>query len=283
MLDFAALSPLMKDLHSQAVSMFYLLLPMFFSLAVLIQWFREPRGAVDFVSLLKRSLVSVLLLVAFPEITQAILAITGGIAEKIDSVRNLDRFMAIAEMKVENYSLSPQSLLLGFNDLFLATLTFLSFLVMYVARYLTLAMFQFFWLFLVATAPLLLLFNLFEATQQVTANLFKGLIEVACWKIVWAILGVMLASLSFGEMYKVEGSYVTVIVMNFVIAIAMIATPLIVRSLVNSGAHAASPMLAASTVAAVASLPIRSTRLVTQSRSVAKDTKDYVMRKVAKR
>jgi hypothetical protein len=283
MLDFSSLSPLMKDLHTQAVTMFYILLPVFFLLAILIQWFREPRGAVDFIVLLKRSFVSVLLLVAFPEITQSILAVSGGVAERIDSVQSLDRFMAIAEMKVENYSLSPQSLLLGFNDLFLATLTFLSFLVMYVARYLTLAMFQFFWLFLVATAPLLLLFNLFEATQQVTVNLFKGLIEVACWKIVWAILGVMLASLSFGEMYKVEGSYVTVIVMNFVIAIAMIATPLIVRSLVNSGVHSASPMLAASSVAAMSAVPMRSTRIASQSKSVAKDTRDYFLGKMRRR
>lgn len=122
MLDFSTLSPLMKDLHAQAVTMFYVLLPVFFSLAILVQWFREPRGAVDFVVLIKRAFISVLLLVAFPEITQGILAVSGGIAEKIDSVRNLDRFMAIAEMKVESYSLSPQSLLLGFNDLFLATL-----------------------------------------------------------------------------------------------------------------------------------------------------------------
>lgn len=275
MLDFSSLSPLIKELHQQAVYLFYLLLPVFFMLAVAVQWFKDSKGNVDFASLLKRTFVATLLLVSFPEISESILLVTEGIATRIDGVKNLDRFMAIAEMKVENYSLSASSLLLGFNDLFLATLTFLSFLVMYVARYLTLAMFHFFWLFLVVTAPLLLLFNIFESTSKITGNLFRGMIEVACWKIVWAILGVMLASLSFGEMYKVEGSYVTVIVMNFVISIAMIATPILVRSIVSSGVHVVSPMLSASGVAAAATLPIRTIRIAQGAKRMARDTAKY--------
>jgi len=283
MLDFTKLSPLIKDLHQEAVLMFYLLLPVFFMLALALQWFRDGRGSLDFFTLLKRAFVAVLLLVAFPEICEAILAVTEGIASRIDHVNNLDRFMTIAEMKVENYSVSPSSLLLGFNDLFLASLTFLSFLVMYVARYLTLAMFHFFWLFFIATAPLLLLFNVFEGTSRITGNLFRGMIEVASWKIVWAILGVMLASLSFGDMYKVEGSYVTVIVMNFVISIAMIATPILVRSIVSSGVHVISPVLSASGIAAASTLPLKTMTLARGTRRVARETAGYASDRIRQR
>lgn len=250
-MDFSQLSPLMRDLHAECVKIYYLMLPVFFALSICIQWFKRAQGAIDFLDILKRTILSSLLLVAFPEITDLILKITEGVAGRIDSVQNLDKFMAIAQDKVNNYTLSPSSILLGFNDLFLASLTFISFLCLYIARYLSLAMFHFFWLFLVVTAPLLLLFNIFTSTTQITANLFRGLIEVACWKIVWAILGVMLASLSFGKMYLIEGSYPTVIVMNLVIAIAMLATPLLVRSLMGSGIQGASPLLAASVVAAI--------------------------------
>lgn len=253
-MDFSQLSPLMRDLHAECVKLYYLMLPVFFALSICIQWFRRAQGAVDFLDILKRTILSTLLLIAFPEITDLILKITEGVAARIDSVQNLDKFMNIAQDKIDNYTLSPTSILLGFNDLFLATLTFLSFLFLYIARYFSLAMFHFFWLFLVVTAPLLLLFNIFASTAQVTANLFRGLIEVACWKIVWAILGVMLASLSFGEMYMIEGSYPTVIVMNLVIAIAMLGTPLLVRSLVGSGIQGASPLLAASAMAVIPNL-----------------------------
>lgn len=251
MLDFSQLSPLMRELHAECVRIYYLAMPVFLALAILIQWFKRGQGSVDLLNLVKRTMISTLLLIAFPEIADAIIAISEGVAARIDAVQSLDSFISIAEEKVNGYSASPSSLLLGFNDLFLACLTFLSFFILYIARYLTLGMFHFFWLFYVVTAPLLLLFMVFSETANITSNLFRGMIEIACWKIVWAILGVMLASLSFGQMYMVEGSYVTVIVMNAVIAIAMLATPLFVRSLVGSGAQALSPMLGTSAVASL--------------------------------
>lgn len=144
-------------------------------------------------------------------------------------------------------------------------------------------MFHFFWLFFIATAPLLLLFNIFEGTSKITGNLFRGMIEVASWKIVWAILGVMLASLSFGDMYKVEGSYVTVIVMNFVISIAMIATPILVRSIVSSGVHVVSPVLSASGIAAASTLPFKTMSLARGTRRVARETAGYAAERIRKR
>ena len=251
MLDFSQLNPLMRELHAECVRIYYLAMPVFFALAVVVQWFKRGQGSVDLLNLGKRAMISTLLLIAFPEIADAIIAISEGVAARIDAVQSLDSFIGIAEEKVNGYTASPSSLLLGFNDLFLACLTFLSFFILYIARYLTLGMFHFFWLFYVVTAPLLLLFMIFSETTNITTNLFRGMIEIACWKIVWAILGVMLASLSFGQMYLVEGSYITVIVMNVVIAIAMLATPLFVRSIVGSGAQALSPMLGTSAVASI--------------------------------
>ena len=74
-------------------------------------------------------------------------------------------------------------LLLSFPDLLIAILAFVSYLILYIARYLTIAMYHFYWIFYMVTSPLLLLFNLFPGTSQVTANLFTstlllGLIQV---------------------------------------------------------------------------------------------------------
>jgi uncharacterized membrane protein HdeD (DUF308 family) len=88
-------------------------------------------------------------------------------------------------------------------------------------------------------------------------NLFKGMIEVACWKIVWAILGAMLLALSFGNAYKAEGNYLTLIVMNFVIAIAMLMTPMMVKSLVGSGLQSMSSAIGAAAVTAMAAAPAK--------------------------
>lgn len=265
--DFNLLGTLMKDLHQEFVRIYYLMLPVFFTLSLVIAWFKSPQGGPEFLDILKRAFISTILLIAFPDISQAILFIADGIAEKIDHLNSLDAVMRMAEEKSQNYSLSVTSVLLQFNDLLIATLSFLSYLILYIARYLTIAMYHFFWVFFMISAPLLLLFNLFEGTRQITTNLFKGMIEVASWKIVWAILGAMLTALSFGDAYKSEGNYITLIVMNFVIATAMLMTPLMVKSIVGSGLQSMSSSIGAATVAAMASAPLKVAQTYRTSRS----------------
>jgi hypothetical protein len=233
--QFDLLGPLMNDLHREFVSMYYLLLPVFFLIAVALRWFKSPSGSPDFLDILKRAVVATLLLVAFPDISRAIIEIADSIALRIDEVNGIDNVLKMAEQKSESYTMSASSLLLQFNDLIIASLSIFSYIILYVARYLTIAMYHFFWLFFMVTSPLLILFHMFEGTSQITKNLFSGMIEVACWKIVWAILGAMLTALAFGDAYQAEGSYITLVVMNFVIASAMLMTPLLVKSLYTKG------------------------------------------------
>lgn len=273
--DFNLMGSLMKDLHQEFVRLYYLMLPVFFCLSIAATWIRHPMGSPDFIDVLKRAVVSTLLLAAFPEISQTILLIADGIAEKIDGMNSLDTVIRMAQEKSESYSMSPSSLLLQFNDLIIALLSFLSFLLLYIARYLTIAMYHFFWMFYIVSAPLLLLFNLFPSTTNISANLFRGMIEIASWKIVWAILGAMLVSLSFGDAYKSEGSYLVIIVMNFVIAIAMLATPLLVKSIANQGAQAASSGFGQSAVAAMAAVPTKGMSIVASGKSFTKNASQY--------
>ena len=157
-----------------------------------------------------------------------------------------------------------------FNNLLIAVLSFISYLVLYIARYLMIAMYYFFWMFFVTSAPLLLLFNLFPSTTQITMNLFRGMIEVASWKIVWAILGVMLSALSFGDAYRIEGNYLTLMVMNFVIAISMSMTPLLVRNLVGQGIQSMSNSLGTMTFATMAGLPGKVVNMANTSRNMVR-------------
>ncbi len=264
--DFALLGTLMSDLHQEFVTMYYLMLPGFFALAVVVAWFKNPTGGPEFLDIIKRAIIATVLLVAFPDISKAILYIADGITERIDNLNSLDTMIRMAQEKSESYTFSMTSVLLQFNDLMIATLSFLSYLVLYIARYLTIAMYHFFWIFFMVSAPLLLLFNLFEGTQQITKNLFKGMIEVACWKIVWAILGAMLTALSLGDAYRAEGSYIVLIVMNFVIACAMLMTPKIVSSLVGGGLQSMSSSIGAAAFTAMAAVPAKSFAATRMSR-----------------
>jgi hypothetical protein len=234
--DFGALDSLMLQLHSEFVQIYYLMLPVAFVLAIALNWFRFPGGGPDFLDTLRRTIISTLLLAALPEISQAILFVADGIAERIDQARGLDAFMRLAQERSEGTT-KTNSILLSVPNLILNTLAFASYLLLYIARYLTIAMYHFYWLFYMVTSPLLLILNLFPATSQVTGNLFRSLIEISCWKIAWSILGAMLIATGFGEKYQSIDNYITLFVMNVVIAYSMLKTPSLVKSLASSGAQ----------------------------------------------
>ena len=68
-----------------------------------------------------------------------------------------------------------------------------------------------------------------------TLNLFYSLIEISCWKILWSIFSVILKDLSWEKFTSIEGRHLIMIVMNLVIALTILATLLVVHSLIGSG------------------------------------------------
>ena len=280
--DWNVLGSLMNQLHDEFVNIYYLMLPVFFALAVAATWFRHPQGSIDFLDVLKRALFSTFLLIAFPEITRAIVFVADGITERIDAVNSLDNFMRMAQEKSQSYSLSPTSIILQFDDLIIAALAFLSYIVVYIARFLTIAMYHFYWIFYTVIAPLLLLFNLFASTSQITVNLFRGMIEVASWKIVWAILGAMLTALSFSKIYQIEGNYIVLIAMNFIIAVAMLMTPKIVNSLVGHGFHSEATGLGVVATAAAVAAPARAIMMKKLGTEVVSNTAAFTKNAISK-
>ena len=229
--QFAALGSVAVKIHGEMKSVYYLLLPAFFMLSLALVWFQNPTGGPDFLDKIKRVIIANLLLVGFAEITDAMLFIANGIADKIDNMSGLDAILHMASEKAGSYSVSPLTPILAFDDLVIAGLSYLSWVVLYFARFITVAIYHFSWVFLSIAAPLILLFHVF--TSQMTLKLFTAMAEIACWKIAWSILSAMLKALPFGTWYAMDGSYLTMVVLNFVIAICMVGVPLVVHSLVS--------------------------------------------------
>jgi hypothetical protein len=279
--DFNLLGSLVRDLHQEFVRIYYLMLPIFFALSVIVTWVRSPQGSLEFIDVLKRAVISTVLLVALPDISSAIIFVADGIAQRVDQLNGLDTFLRMAQEKSLNFTFVKNTILLQFPDLIIALLSFVSYLILYIARYLTIAMYHFFWIFYMISAPLLLLFNLFPSTSQIAGNLFKGMIEVASWKIVWAILGAMLTALSFGDAYKTEGNYLTLMVMNFVIAISMLMTPSIVKSLVAGGFHSLAGKIGSDAAMTMAAVPAKGAMVLSKGRAAMTATKGFVNSRVA--
>lgn len=271
--QFELLGKLALKLHGEFRNLYYLLLPIFFCVALAFAWFKHPQGGPDFLEAFKRIVIATLLLVGFPEITDTILFIANGIAEKISDMSGIETVMQMASEKAKSYTLSPTSVVLAFNDLLVAVLAFLSYIVLYVARYIMVAIYHFSWVFLSLIAPLLLLFHVFGT--KITANLFRSMVEVASWKIVWAVLSAMLTALPFGNAYMADGNYLTVIVLNFVIALSMLATPMLVRSLVGGGLSAFTSALGPAVATTMIAAPAKAASLANIGRGMLGETSSW--------
>lgn len=230
---FALLGSVAVKIHSEMRSIYYLLLPVFFMLSLALVWFQHPSGGPDFIDKMKRAIIATLLLVGFAEITDAMLFVANGISDKIDNLSGLDAILQMASEKARSYSQKNLMPILGFDDLMIAGISYLSWLILYVARFIMVAVYHFSWVFLSIMAPLVLLFHVFSS--HMTLKLFTTMAEIASWKVAWSVLSAMLKALPFGNWYGSGGDYLTVVVLNLVIALAMLGTPLIVHSIVAGG------------------------------------------------
>ena len=278
--SFALLGDLATKLHEELRQLYYLLLPVFFALSLVVAWFKNPAGGPDFIESLKRAVIATLLLVGFQEMSDGILLFSNGLASKISDMSGLEAVMRMAAQKSSQYNLSVTSLVLQFNDLLIATLSFLSYLILYVARYLMVAIYHFSWVFLLIISPIVLLFHLFS--PKITLNLFRSLIEVASWNVVWSVLSAMLTALPFGNAYMADGNYLTVIVLNFVIALAMLGTPLIVHALIGNGLAAVTGGLGPAALTTMLVAPNKATAVLSLGRQVLADTHGYLKHQAAR-
>lgn len=255
------LGSLVTRLHEMFSQLFFVFLPVGMLLSVIVGFFKSGDAGVP--DIVKRAFVASLLLASFPEVSALILDVCDGLAQKIDDMSGLNAIIQMAHEKAATYTLAKNALLLRFDDLFISILNLASFMLLYFARYITVALYYFFWVLISTLSPLMILAYIFPSTANITRNLYRGLIEVASWKIMWAVLSAMLTSLSFGDIYQTEGSYITLIVMNFVISIALLFTPLLVRSLVGEGLQSSAQTIGTATLLAMLTLPKRAQTLKT--------------------
>ncbi len=247
--NLEVLGTLVRDLYQGLSQLFYVMLPVAILFSVIFGFLKS--GEPNYPDILKRSFVAALLIVSFPEVSNFILDVCDGIASKIDDMSGLEAFMKIAQEKSLGYAAAKKVLLLKFDGFFMAILSFASFALLYIAKYLTVVLYYFYWGLLSIAAPLMILCYMFPATANITVNLYKGLIEVASWKIIWAILSAMLKSISFGFIYENEQSYLPLVAMNFIIAIALLFTPRILRSLIGEGVQSTAANIGATAVSGV--------------------------------
>lgn len=234
MVDVVVLAQEAKRIHEIFQGLFYIFATSLLCVGLLIEYFRWPiGGAPNFTSLVGRVLVAALILHAYPEITNAIAALTDAIAHKLGGLNNFDLVLDRMGGKLESLSWSWVSV----KDSIILVISFLTFFLLYFSVHLADAFYIFVWTMLYIFSPLLIALYVLPQTARATSALFKGLIEVACWKIVWSVTATLLWSCALSQINQNGSniSFLTAIGFNVLLAASLLLTPFIVNALSGSG------------------------------------------------
>lgn len=229
--EYERLLPAAKAIYAHTSSLSWQMLLPLFLLSVAFSYSTDLGVTGSILVRLKRLLLVALLLVAFPKIAEFCQVLGVEIAKSIDDMSGIDAVLDAASKKAESYSFDLQGLLNLGSDLIMGTLVVVSFLILVCARFLLLAFQHFYWFLLVALGPFLILGTLFDAASGITRGLFKNMLQVAAWPIIWSVLSAFLKVLPFNAAYSGVGEFVTVIVLNIIIAVALLFSPFLVSQL----------------------------------------------------
>lgn len=232
MIDLSWLSQEARSIHAIFESLFYGMAVLFILLAVVTELFSMPIGNVGWTpQLIGRLLIAAFLLHSYPEMTNALSDFTDALANKIGGFNEFHHVLDRMGEKLKTLTWSwisiKEALILGFS--------FITFFLLYISVFIANAGVIFVWLILYIFSPILIVFYVLPSTAHITKALYRALIEVCAWKIVWATLAALLWSSALSEINKSDVNFLTVICLNIILALSLLFTPIIVNMLASKG------------------------------------------------
>lgn len=229
--EYEKLLPVARQIYEHNSQLSWQLLLPLFLVSVAFSYSTDLGLTGSILVRLKRLILVALLLVTFPTIAEFTQVLGVEIARSIDNMTGIDMILEAASKRAEAYSFDLQGLLNLGGDLISGVLVLLSFIILVVARFMLLAFQHFYWFLLVALGPFLILGTLFDASSGITKGLFKNMLQIASWPIIWSILSAFLKAMPFASAYSGAGGFITIITLNLIIAIALLLSPFLVSQL----------------------------------------------------
>jgi hypothetical protein len=230
-----------SQLHGEMVKVYWIMILPLIVFLVILELFKTSSQQPDAGKILYRTIASILMLVSFKETINLIAYIGDGVAERIDGLAKMSQ---IIEIFSSNFSRDAPSLY-KLRELVIFLLNFLSYFLAYFGIFIVEALIHFCWSILYVCAPLMILCYIPEQTAGVSKNLYKGLLTVISWKILWSILGVMLLKLAVQQTTEASDNIITTAVINLCIALSIMLVPLFSKSLLGDGLSSFTSSIAA--------------------------------------
>lgn len=220
-----------SQLHGEMVTIYWMMILPLIVLLIVLEMFKTQDKTPDAGKILVRAIASILMLISFKETINLIALLGDGIAGRIDGLAKMPEILQVFS---DNFNREAPALY-KVRELFIFLLNFLSYFLAYFGIFITDALIHFCWSILYVCAPLMILCYIPENTANICKNLYKGLLTVISWKIMWSILGVMLLKLAVQPTTEDSDNIITTSIINLCIALSILLVPIFTKSLIGDG------------------------------------------------
>ena len=242
---FAQLAEVAKEIRGELIGIYWILLVPITILLVTMEVSKGKDQKIGVQEIVRRVVISILLLLSFDMVTHFIGSIGDGIMAKLDKYNDS---WEVLKSFGPNYEGSDSWF--DFKEFLVYAIAVCSYLVAYLGFFMAEALTHFVWLILYTCSPLMILCFVPEQTSNVTRALYKGLVKVVVWKVLWTILGALLLRLALTPQQTGMEDWLFSVVLNLCIGISMLFIPIATKSLINDGLEGASSAIAAVPAAA---------------------------------
>lgn len=228
-----------RELRGELVQVYWALLVPFVALLIILEFFKkDPPNVAE---ILRRVVISVLMLYSFDYVVNAIALVGDGITERIDGIQKL---WDVLKNLGPNYN-NASGQWFNLRETAIYFFNIAAYIIAYLGFFVATALIHFVWTILYICSPLMILMYVSEATAYVTKSLYSGLCSVVVWKILYSILGVLLLKLAMSPSFTGMEDYLMSIIVNLCIGVSMLFIPFATKSLLNDGMQGAASALAA--------------------------------------
>ena len=244
---FEYLPDVCRELNGSVREIYWILLAPFTILLIILEFFQITEEKSNIEGTLKRVMISMILLLVFDDCINTIAMVGDGLTEKIQDLGEFKSLLTYLEAHYQQKEMSW----LKIREGIVFILCIISYIVAYAGVFIAHVLIQFSWSVLYVCSPLMILMYVSKRTSFVTASLFRGLINVIVWKVLWSLLGVMLLKFATHPHVEDPESTLTTIMVNFCVGMSMLFIPLTTRSLIRDGMVSSASALAMGSAFAV--------------------------------
>ena len=282
MFDF--LPEVARELRNNILDLYWILIVPVFIISIFSEFMSLPDGIPSPSKVLKRVFVSIFLLLTFDYTINTIALLGDGVAEKIDGIKPL--WTTLQEIG-QKFTSDSNGGWFQVRSTIVYIMGLLSYFIAYLGVFVANALIHFVWAILFIASPLMILAYVNEKSAYITASLYKGLINVVLWKIVAAILGVLMLKLitsnQAGEDWASTFSFIAI---NLCVGLSLLFVPMTTKSLLGDGMSSmASGLAAAPAYAALGASKIAAKSTLTKAQGSAvfgaRPVSNYLQRKMS--